>query len=75
MGVCVFILVGGTERFIVLIGVEAMAERLKLDSDLRRRFEETETYAHLLNTEMMTGLSGLSTRADISSSCDGERIG
>ena len=47
-----FILVGGIERFIVLVGVEAMAERLKLDSDLRQRFEDTEAYLHFLTTTM-----------------------
>jgi hypothetical protein len=49
---CSFILVGGIERFIVLVGVEAMAERLKLDSDLRQRLEDTEAYLRILNTKM-----------------------
>ena len=70
----VVILVGGTEHFIVLIGVEAMAERLRLDGDMQCRVEETEAYAYFMNMEM-SDLSGLSTRADISSLSNGERIG
>ena len=42
MSVCVFILVRGIELFIVLEGVEAMAERQKVDKDLRRQLEERE---------------------------------
>jgi hypothetical protein len=74
VSVRVFILVGGIEHFIVLIGVEAMAERLRVDSDMQRRVEETEAYAYFMNMEM-TDLSGLSTRADITSSSNGEKFG
>lgn len=66
-----FILIGGIERFIVLAGVEAMAEQLKLDNDLRCRLEETEAYAHLLRTETSINLS---TGRDVGFSSR-ERIG
>ena len=39
MSVCGFILIGGIERFIVLDGVEAMAET---DDDLRQQLREAE---------------------------------
>ena len=48
MSVCVFILVGGIEHFIVLEGVEAMAERQKLDRDLQRRLEDSEAEVAVL---------------------------
>ena len=68
MRVCVFILVGGLERFTVLVGIEAMAERQKLDDDLRNQLKETEAYANYLKTE----LTDLSNSVSLS---NGERIG
>ena len=67
----VFILVGGIELFIVLAGIEEMAEQLRLDNELKRRLELTEAYANLLKTETATNLL---TGADIGSS-NGERTG
>lgn len=52
MSVCLFILVWGTEHFIVLEGVEAMAERRKLDRDLRRQLEEREAELDLLRLQI-----------------------
>ena len=40
---CVPILVGGIEHFIVLEGVEAMAEQQKVDRDLRRQLQDNES--------------------------------
>ena len=56
VSICVFIFVGGLERFIVLGGVEAMAERQRLDNDLRQRPRDTEAYANYLRREL-TNLS------------------
>ncbi len=54
MGVCVFILVGGIEHFTVLGGVEAMAERQKLDRDLRNRLEDSEAEVAFLKLTCAT---------------------
>ena len=48
MSVCVFILVRGIEYSIVLEGVEAIVERLKLDRDLKRQLEHSEAEVALL---------------------------
>ena len=58
MSDCVFILVSGIERFLVL---EAMAERLKVDADTRDRLKEAEAYIRVMNTRV----DRLPTRADI----------
>ncbi len=42
MSAFVFILVRAIEYFVVLEGIEAMAERQKLDVDLQRRLEDRE---------------------------------
>ena len=60
MSVHVFILVKGTERFIALEDVEAMAERQKLDRDLRRQLEEREAEVAFLRLKSFR----LSTEAD-----------
>jgi hypothetical protein len=52
VSVCVFILVGGLERFTVLVGVEAMAERQKLDNNVRQELKETEAYVHALKAKL-----------------------
>ena len=51
VSVCVFIFVGRIEHFIVLEGVEAMAERQRVDRDLRRLLEERE--AEIVNMRVM----------------------
>jgi hypothetical protein len=61
VSVCVFIFVGGIERFVVLDVVEAMVERLKLDSDLRQELNEAEVYIRSLKTM----LADVSTEGDI----------
>ena len=58
MSDCVFILVGGIERFLVL---KAMAERLKVDADTRDRLKEAEAYIRVMNTRV----DRLPTRTDI----------
>ena len=68
MSVCVSIVVGGLERFTVLVGIEAMAEREKRDNDLRHRLKETEAYADYLKTEL-TNLSNSGSQSNV------ERIG
>jgi hypothetical protein len=57
---CVYVLVRGGDRFIVLGSVEAVVERLKLDSDLRHRLEESEANVH----DLKTTLAKVSTRAN-----------
>ena len=52
MSVCAFILAGGLERFLVLVGVEAITERQKVDNGLRRELEETEAYVHSLKAKL-----------------------
>ena len=49
MSVCGFVLIGGIERFIVLVGVEEMAET---DDDLRRQLREAEIDLRNLKTAM-----------------------
>jgi hypothetical protein len=63
VSVCVFILVRGIENFIVLVGVEAVVERLKLDSDVRDQLRETEACLRSLKADM----AKLSTGAKIGS--------
>jgi len=58
VSVCVFILVGGIDRFTVLVVAERMVEREKLDSDLRDRLQETEAYVHRLEAELANVLTG-----------------
>jgi hypothetical protein len=53
---CVFILVGGIKRFIVLDAVERMVEREKLDRNLRQDYNEAEDYIRSL-TAMLADLS------------------
>jgi hypothetical protein len=50
----VFILVRGTEHFIVLEGVEAMVERQKLDRDLRHRLQDSEAEVAFLKLTCAT---------------------
>jgi hypothetical protein len=52
VSVCEFILVGGIERFIVLVGLEAIVEQQMLDSDLRRQLEEANACVRLLKTDL-----------------------
>lgn len=54
MSVCVFILIRGIEHFTVLHGVEAMAERQKLDRDLQRRLEDSEAEVAILKLTCAT---------------------
>lgn len=61
MSVCVSIVLGGFEHFIVLKGVEAMAERQKLDRDLRRRVEEREAEIALLRLKSFQGSTEVDT--------------
>ena len=49
---CVLILVGGIERFVVLEGVESMAEQLKLDNDTRDRLKQAEAYIRFLSAKV-----------------------
>jgi hypothetical protein len=51
VSVYVFILVRGTEHYIVLEGVETMVEQKKLDRDLRRQLEEREAEVAFLKTK------------------------
>jgi hypothetical protein len=60
VSVCVFIPVRGIEGFIVLVGVEAVVERLRLDSDVREQLKEAEANIHSLKAK----LAKLSTGAD-----------
>ena len=53
MSVCVFILVGGIEVFIVLEGVEEMAERQKIDRDLRCQLEQREAELALVRQKSL----------------------
>ncbi len=55
MSVCVFIIVGGIERFIVRVRVEALVEREKMVGDLLNQFEESEA--------VIAALRGKLTRA------------
>ena len=55
MSVCGFIFIGGIQRFVVLVGVEAMAET---DDDLRRQLREAEIEIRDLKTAMAEVLTG-----------------
>jgi hypothetical protein len=61
VSVYAFILVGGLERFIVLVGVEAITERQKVDNDLRHELEETEAYVHSLKAKLAKCSTGTDT--------------
>jgi hypothetical protein len=63
VSVCRFILIRVIEHFVVLVGLEAMAEQQKLDSDLRRQLEEANAYVRLLKTD----LAEISTEEDTGS--------
>ena len=67
MSVRVFILVGGIECFIVLVGVEGVVERQKLDNDLRHRLKRSETNVRSLKARLAKVLPG----ADIDVRTDG----
>jgi hypothetical protein len=56
---CVSILVGSIEHFVVLKGVEAMAERQRVDNDLQRQLQESEAYIRHLQGKLVE----LSTQA------------
>jgi hypothetical protein len=49
VSVCGFILIGGIERFVVLVGVEEMAE---LDDDLRQQLKDAEADIHNLKAQL-----------------------
>lgn len=60
-----FILVGGIELLIVLEGVEAMAERQKLDRDLRGQLEEREAEVAFLRRKSFRGSTEADTGSDL----------
>jgi hypothetical protein len=53
VSVCVSILVGSIEHFVVLEGVETMAERQKVDNDLQRQLQESEAHIRHLQTKLV----------------------
>jgi hypothetical protein len=52
VSVCVFIPVGGIERFIVLDAVEVIVERQKVDNDLRQRLQGSESRVRQLKASL-----------------------
>jgi hypothetical protein len=52
VSVCVFTLVGGIERFIVLVVVEGLVEQRKVDGNLRQRLKKSEAYARSLKAKL-----------------------
>jgi hypothetical protein len=65
VSVCVFILVGRIEHFVVLEGLETMADRQKVDNEVKRQLQESEAYIRRLKAKLVE----LSTQAgaDVSS--------
>jgi len=61
VSVCVFILVGSIEHFVVLEGIETMTERQKVDNDLQRQLQESEVHIRHLKTKLVE----LSTQAGV----------
>ena len=53
MSVCVLIVVGSIEHFIVLKGVETMAERQRVENDVQRQLQESEAYIRHLKTKLV----------------------
>ena len=64
VSVCIFIFVQGIEDFIVLVGVETVVERLKLESEVRDQLRETEACLRSLKADMANLSNGA---ADIGS--------
>lgn len=58
MSACIFILVGGHERFIVLVGVEGVVERQRLDNELRHRLKRSEANVRSLKARLAKVLPG-----------------
>ena len=58
MSVCGLFLTGGIERFVVLVGVEAIMERQELDDALRNRLKISEANVRSLKTRLAKVLPG-----------------
>jgi hypothetical protein len=75
VSICVFLLVGGIEHFVVLEGVEAMAERQKLDRDLRRQLEERESEVAFLRLKSFRRSTAADTVASTGSGLPNMALG